>query len=280
MSDIFVSYKREDHPKAKKLANALESKGWTVWCDPKLRAGENFDKVIEAALKGSRCVIVMWSERAVESDYVLAEATWALNHKKLVPVSVEVVEVPFRFQGIHTPCLTEWDGLEESSDFCKLVDDISSILGPSPAVVAAAEEQRRLEAEAQRKAEEERLREQERQRAELEAKQKAEEETRRRTEEERMGAQQEAHRRRVEAERKAEEERLREQERQRAELEAKQKAEEENRRRIEEEKIRAQQAAEQRRLEEEAQRKAEQERLREQERQRAELEAKPEADEE
>ena len=153
MSDIFVSYKREDHPKARKLATALESKGWTVWWDPKLRAGENFDKVIEAALKQSKCVIVMWSERAVESDYVLAEATWALNHKKLVPVSVEVVEVPFRFQGIHTPCLIEWDALEESSDFRKLVDDISSILGPSPTEVAAAEEQRRLEAEAQRKAE-------------------------------------------------------------------------------------------------------------------------------
>src|SRR5262245_52473368 len=275
MSDIFVSYKREDHPKARKLANALESKGWTVWWDPKLRAGENFDKVIEAALKESKCVIVMWSERAVESDYVLAEATWALNHKKLVPVSVEVVEVPFRFQGIHTPCLIEWDALEESSDFRKLVDDISSILGPSPAVVAAAEEQRRLEAEAQRKAEEERLREQERQRAELEAKRKAEEENRRRIEEEKIRAQEEGERRRLEAEaqRKAEEERLREQERQRAELEAKQKAEEENRRRIEEEKVRAQQAAEQRRLEEEAQRKAEEERLREQERQRAELEA-------
>ena len=134
MSDIFISYKRENHPKARKLANALESRGWTVWWDPKLRPGENFDKVIEAALKQSKCVIVMWSERAVESDYVLAEATWALHHKKLVSVSVEVVELPIRFQGIHTPCLIEWDALEESSDFRKLVDNISSILGPSPAV--------------------------------------------------------------------------------------------------------------------------------------------------
>src|SRR5262245_66361869 len=113
MSDIFVSYKREDHPKAKKLANALESKGWTVWWDPTLRAGENFDKVIEAALKESKCVIVMWSERAVESDDVVDESAWALDHKKVVPVSVEVVEVPFRFQGIHTRCLIECDALAE-----------------------------------------------------------------------------------------------------------------------------------------------------------------------
>ena len=37
MSDIFISYKREEQATARKLANALESEGWTVWWDPKLR---------------------------------------------------------------------------------------------------------------------------------------------------------------------------------------------------------------------------------------------------
>jgi hypothetical protein len=30
MSDIFISYKREEQATARKLANALESEGWTV----------------------------------------------------------------------------------------------------------------------------------------------------------------------------------------------------------------------------------------------------------
>ena len=47
MSDIFISYKREDQPIAKKLADALQREGWDVWWDPKLRAGEHFDEVIE-----------------------------------------------------------------------------------------------------------------------------------------------------------------------------------------------------------------------------------------
>ena len=50
MSDIFISYKREEQATARKLANALESEGWTVWWDPKLRAGERFNDVIEKAL--------------------------------------------------------------------------------------------------------------------------------------------------------------------------------------------------------------------------------------
>jgi len=40
MSDIFISYKREEQPAARKLENALESEGWTVWWDPKLPAGD------------------------------------------------------------------------------------------------------------------------------------------------------------------------------------------------------------------------------------------------
>jgi hypothetical protein len=47
MSDIFISYKREEQATARKLASALENEGWTVWWDPKLRAGENFDDAIE-----------------------------------------------------------------------------------------------------------------------------------------------------------------------------------------------------------------------------------------
>ena len=67
MSDIFISYKREEQPIARKLANALESEGWSVWWDPKLRAGEHFDDVIEKALNEAKCVIVMWSKRSVQS---------------------------------------------------------------------------------------------------------------------------------------------------------------------------------------------------------------------
>ena len=67
MSDIFISYKREEQAIVRKLANALESEGWTVWWDPKLRAGEHFDDVIEKALNEAKCVIVMWSKRSGQS---------------------------------------------------------------------------------------------------------------------------------------------------------------------------------------------------------------------
>jgi len=147
MSDIFISYKREEQAMARNLANALEGEGWTVWWDPKLRAGERFNDVIEKALKESKCVLVMWSKRSVESKYVKDEATYALNRNKLVPVMIEEVELPFRFEDLHTPSLLDWDGSRDSRDFRKLVGDISAKLSDSGEIIPdhteqAAERQR------------------------------------------------------------------------------------------------------------------------------------------
>ena len=100
MSDIFISHKREDQEIARRIANALETDGWTVWWDPKLRAGEHFDEVIEEALTAAKCVVVLWSAGSVKSQYVRDEATYALECKKLVPVAIEAVEMPFRFRGV------------------------------------------------------------------------------------------------------------------------------------------------------------------------------------
>ena len=132
MSDIFISYKREDQPEARRLADALDREAWSVWWDPRLRAGEHYNEVIEKALIEARCVIVMWSERSVQSRYVRNEATYALEHDKLIPVEIEKVKLPFRFSGVHTLSLYNWDGSNTASDFRNLVEDIAEILQQPP----------------------------------------------------------------------------------------------------------------------------------------------------
>ena len=74
MHDIFISYASEDRPRVKPLVDALQQKGWSVWWDRTIRAGRTFDRVIEAALDDARCVIVLWSQTSVESDWVRTEA--------------------------------------------------------------------------------------------------------------------------------------------------------------------------------------------------------------
>jgi hypothetical protein len=132
-SDIFISYKREEQAKAKCLADALSRKGWNVWWDPKLRAGERYNDVIEQALKKTRCVIVLWSKRSVASKYVKDEARFALKRQKLIPVAIEEVDLPFRFDELHTVQLRDWDSdLDSSPIFQNLAHDIQKLLRSPP----------------------------------------------------------------------------------------------------------------------------------------------------
>ena len=84
MADIFISYASVDRPIARRLADALEARGWSVWWDhSNLRGGEHFDRVIEEAIRGAKVVVVVWSKASVESGWVRDEATLALEEKKL-----------------------------------------------------------------------------------------------------------------------------------------------------------------------------------------------------
>lgn len=147
MSDIFISYKREEQPAAKRLAVALQRYGWSVWWDPHLRAGEHFDDTIEEALRDAKCVIVLWSKLSVNSRYVRDEATYALDKGKLIPVAIEDAERPFRFAGLQTAQLRGWDGSDAFPGFLKLVEDIRSEIGSPPALAVEEERERGADAE-------------------------------------------------------------------------------------------------------------------------------------
>ena len=65
--DIFLSYNREDAAVAQTYRDAFEREGFDVWWDATLRSGEAYDEVTEAALRGARAVVVLWSPRSVAS---------------------------------------------------------------------------------------------------------------------------------------------------------------------------------------------------------------------
>jgi hypothetical protein len=138
MSDIFISYAREDKERAAVLAKALESNGWSVWWDRKIPPGKTFATVIEEAIDTAKCVIVLWSEHSTDSDWVQNEASEGARKKILVPALIDDVKIPFEFRRIQAADLTDWKAQPNHPGFANLINAVSQFTGP-PAPVDKTE---------------------------------------------------------------------------------------------------------------------------------------------
>lgn len=156
MSDIFISYAREDRPAAETLAHALEVQGWSVWWDRNIPIGGNPDEVIQAALTAARCVIVLWSSVSAESRWVRNEAEEGAARDVLFPVLIEKdVRIPLAFRGIQAADLVGWDGGVAAASFRSLLADITQQLEAEGRRRGEGEGKRPSQAAAQRRAEDE-----------------------------------------------------------------------------------------------------------------------------
>jgi len=124
MSDIFLSYKREDKEIAHKIAEVIKQEGYSVWVDRIIPPGKEFYKVIEEEIKAASCVVVLWSNRSIESIEVKTEAKAGYKREILIPVLIEDVEQPFEFTLIEAADLVEWDGTSSHDEFKLLLDSI------------------------------------------------------------------------------------------------------------------------------------------------------------
>jgi TolB-like protein len=112
MAAVFISYASQDREKARRLVAALEAGNLTVWWDRKIGMGANYDREIEHELHAAKCVVVLWSKHAVESDWVRDEAQYALDRGLLVPASLDGTSPPLGFGRKQTADLSTDAGLD------------------------------------------------------------------------------------------------------------------------------------------------------------------------
>src|SRR5689334_12457612 len=103
MTQIFISYSRKDINFARKLAGDLEKAGYEVWWDlTDLRGGDDWPRVIPAAIEESQFVIVVLSPNSVISDWVEKEYMQAISlRKKIIPIMLIQARVPFALNTIN-----------------------------------------------------------------------------------------------------------------------------------------------------------------------------------
>ena len=135
MSDVFVSYKREDEVRVVRIVKALEAAGFNVWWDRGLPGGESWRATIETELEAARCVIAVWSKASVgkEGLFVRDEAGRALARNQLVSVLIDRVNLPVGFGEIQAIDLMNWRGNPRDPFFRDLVAAVQAKLDNKPA---------------------------------------------------------------------------------------------------------------------------------------------------
>ena len=133
MADVFVSYARSDKARVAPLVAAIEAKGWSVWWDPEITPGQEFDDQIEAEIGLAGAVLVVWTPDSVVSRWVRGEAREAAERGILVPVRFEHARLPMDVRAIHTTDLDGWGEDSESPQAHEFMRALATMIARSQA---------------------------------------------------------------------------------------------------------------------------------------------------
>jgi len=132
MPDIFISYARADEALAARLAERLRAAGYEVWRDDQLPVHRAYSEEIEEQLKAAKAVVVLWSETAIRSQWVRAEADTARNRKTLIQATLDGTMPPLPFNQIQCADLSQW-ATEPHADggLRKVLKSVAALVGES-----------------------------------------------------------------------------------------------------------------------------------------------------
>jgi hypothetical protein len=136
VSEVFLSYAREDRAAAQALAEALQGLGLSVFWDDAIRTGHSFEDAIESAMTSAKAVVVLWSRHSVVSDWVRAEAAEGARRGILVPATLDGERPPLRYRIAQTANLVDWMAASgaRSRAFETFLDDVAATVGGADAV--------------------------------------------------------------------------------------------------------------------------------------------------
>ncbi|MCI4663891.1 MAG: SUMF1/EgtB/PvdO family nonheme iron enzyme [Neomegalonema sp.] len=120
MADVFISYAHDDKEQARKLAEEIRATGLTVWWDRDLLPAQDWRKVIQQEIDDAHAVVVLWTPRAVKSDFVAEEAEEGQHQRKFVPAKIGECRPPIGFRRHQHQDLTDWRGDGAALEFKKL----------------------------------------------------------------------------------------------------------------------------------------------------------------
>ena len=132
MADVFVSYARLDRARVAPLVDIITAQGWTVWWDPEITPGQEFDDQIDAEIDAAKAVMVVWTPNSVTSRWVRGESREAADRGILVPVRFDNARLPMDVRAIHTTDLDDWGGDPASPPAQEFLHALGAMIARAP----------------------------------------------------------------------------------------------------------------------------------------------------
>jgi uncharacterized membrane protein YhaH (DUF805 family) len=137
MTDVFISYSREDAAQAERIARGLEAMGLSVFWDNEIPPGQTWADYIEAKLNRCNVAVVLWSEHSTKSQWVREEAR--MGRSKMIPAKLDVAEPPFGFGDVQAADLSNWGGDYNHNQWGRFANAVFAKARPDGAQPAAAQ---------------------------------------------------------------------------------------------------------------------------------------------
>jgi hypothetical protein len=138
LTDVFISYARADRNRVRLIAAALAAEGFSVWWDPNIKPGAQWNAAIRQALEEAGCVVTCWSKTSVKSQWVAAETTRGNARGVLIPVMIETCEPPIPFNMTQSADLVAWRGDGADPNWTAALERIRALVEAKRRLAAAA----------------------------------------------------------------------------------------------------------------------------------------------
>ncbi len=133
MGYAFLSYSTKNQQAADAMRNLLRKEGIETWMAPgDIPAGSRYAQVINQAIKGCSCFVLILSDDSQNSIWVAKEVERAVNYRKLIiPVQIEDMILNDEFElYLSTDQLVAIQKIDEDSfEVKKLIDSVAASAG-------------------------------------------------------------------------------------------------------------------------------------------------------
>ena len=139
MRQVFISYSTKDQLQAEAVRNVIEQNGITCWMAPRdIPGGSNYTKEIPHAIRDCQAFVLMLSQNAQSSPWVLKELDRAVNDGKIIlPFQLEDITLTAEFNFLLTGA-QRYDAYQKKSEALQLlISRLQAIITAVPQTEAA-----------------------------------------------------------------------------------------------------------------------------------------------